>query len=29
MTQNHRKVRQLLARLSQVNWRLLQLPPED
>ena len=29
MTRNHLKVRQLLARLSQVNWRLLQLPPED
>jgi len=29
MTQNHRKVRQFLTRLAQVNWRLLQLPPED
>jgi hypothetical protein len=29
MTRNHLKVRQLLARLSQANWRLLQLPPED
>jgi hypothetical protein len=29
MTGNHLKVRQLLARLSEVNWRLLQLPPDD
>ena len=29
MTQNHLKVRRLLARLSEVNWRLLQLPQED
>jgi hypothetical protein len=29
MTCNHLKVRQLLARLSEVNWRLLQLPPDD
>ena len=29
MTQNHLKVRQLLQRLSEANWRLLQLPPED
>jgi len=29
MTRNHLKVRQLLARLSEVNWRLLQLPPDD
>lgn len=29
MTRNHLKVRQLLARISEVNWRLLQLPPED
>jgi hypothetical protein len=29
MTQNHRKIRQLLGRLSELNWRLLQLPPED
>jgi hypothetical protein len=28
MTRNHLKVRQLLARLSEANWRLLQLPPE-
>lgn len=28
MTQNHLKVRKLLARLSDVNWRLLQLPDE-
>ncbi len=28
MTQNHLKVRQLLQRLSQANWRRLQLPPE-
>ena len=26
MTRNHLKVRQLLQRLSQANWRLLQLP---
>ena len=29
MTKNHLKVRRLLGRLSDVNWRLLQLPPED
>jgi hypothetical protein len=29
MTQNHLKVRLLLARLSELNWRILQLPPED
>jgi hypothetical protein len=29
MTANHRKVRQLLQRLSQANWLLLQLPPSD
>jgi hypothetical protein len=29
MTANHLKVRQLLGRLSQTNWRLLQLPPDD
>jgi hypothetical protein len=29
MTANHRKVRRLLARLSEANWRLLQLPPDD
>jgi hypothetical protein len=29
MTKNHLKVRQLLTRLSDVNWRLLQLPPQD
>jgi hypothetical protein len=29
MTQNHLRLRQLLARLSETNWRLLQLPPED
>jgi len=29
MTKNHLKVRQLLVRLSDVNWRMLQLPPED
>lgn len=29
MTRNHLKVRQLLARLSDVNWRLLQLPPDN
>jgi hypothetical protein len=29
MTGNHRKVRRLLQRLSEANWRLLQLPPED
>jgi hypothetical protein len=28
MTNNHLKVRQILGRLSDVNWRLLQLPPE-
>jgi len=29
MTRNHRKVRKLLQRLSEANWRLLQLPPPD
>ncbi len=29
MTQNHRKLRKLLPRLSDTHWRLLQLPPED
>lgn len=28
MTANHLKVRKLLQRLSEVNWRLLQLPPD-
>ena len=28
MTRNHLKVRLLLQRLSEVNWRILQLPPE-
>jgi hypothetical protein len=28
MTRNHLKVRRWLARLSEVNWRLLQLPPD-
>jgi len=29
MTGNHLKVRKLLQRLSENNWRLLQLPPSD
>jgi len=29
MTRNHLKLRLLLGRLSDVNWRLLQLPPQD
>lgn len=29
MTGNHLKVRLLLQRLSEANWRLLQLPPPD
>ena len=29
MTANHLKVRKLLQRLSDANWRLLQLPPPD
>jgi len=29
MTGNHLKVRKLLQRLSQTNWRRLQLPPPD
>lgn len=29
MTANHLKIRQLLGRLSQTNWRLLQLSPDD
>jgi hypothetical protein len=28
MTRNHLKVRRLLSRLSEVNWHLLQLPPD-
>jgi hypothetical protein len=28
MTGNHLKLRKLLQRLSDTNWRLLQLPPE-
>jgi hypothetical protein len=29
MVQNRERVEQLLFQLSEVNWRLLQLPPED
>ena len=29
MTGNHLKVRKLLQRLSDTNWRLLQWPPPD
>jgi hypothetical protein len=29
MTQNHRQLRRLLQRLSDTNWRLLQLPPPN
>jgi len=29
MTRNHLKVRKLLQRLSEANWRVLQLPPPD
>ena len=29
MTANHLKVRKLLVRLSDANWRLLQLPSQD
>lgn len=29
MTRNHLQVRKLLQRLSDVNWRLLQLPPDS
>jgi hypothetical protein len=29
MTGNHLKLRKLLQRLSETNWRLLQLPPPD
>ena len=29
LTRNHLKVRKLLQRLSDTNWRLLQLPPSD
>ncbi len=29
MTRNHLKLRQLLVRLSQVNWRLLQMNASD
>jgi hypothetical protein len=28
MTRNHLKIRKILGRLSEVNWRLLQLPPD-
>lgn len=28
MTRNHLKVRKLLQRLSEANWRLLQQPPD-
>lgn len=28
MTENHLRLRKLLQRLSDTNWRLLQLPPE-
>lgn len=29
MTRNHLKIRKLLQRLSDANWRLLQVPPDD
>jgi hypothetical protein len=29
MVQNRARVEELLTQLSEVNWRLLQLPPED
>ena len=29
LTRNHLKVRRLLQRLSETNWRLLQQPPPD
>jgi hypothetical protein len=29
MTRNHLRIRRLLQRLSEANWRLLQLPPPD
>ena len=29
MTRNRLKLRRLLTRLSEVNWRLLQLPPDN
>lgn len=29
MTRNHLQLRKLLQRLSDTNWRLLQLPPAD
>lgn len=29
MTRNHRKIRKLLQRLSETNWRLLQLPAQE
>src|SRR3974377_2557344 len=29
MTRNHLQVRKLLTRLSEANWRRLQLPPPD
>jgi hypothetical protein len=28
LTRNHLKVRRLLQRLSEANWRLLQSPPD-
>lgn len=29
MTRNHLRIRKLLQRLSEANWRLLQSPPPD
>jgi hypothetical protein len=29
MVQNRQRVEDLLGQLSEVNWRLLQLPPQD
>ena len=29
MTKNHLQLRKLLQRLSDINWRLLQMPPDS
>jgi hypothetical protein len=29
MTRNHLKIRKLLQRLAEANWRLIQLPPQE
>lgn len=29
MIENHQRLQELIVQLSEVNWRLLQLPPEE